>query len=689
MKNLTRFLNLAIILALILSFLVVMAPIGPTLAQSPQGEEPGSSAETAPTAPLEPTAIEAVSRAFSGGPAFDSDWVNLGQNEARTLLHNLGGNVDAYVVDMQYRSRGVDGINLRYYGGADFGIHPAPGHTVNDRVGAYWRSLTATSITVYRRPDDSYAEQVRIRIWIDPFPNYDSGWVTIATNNTSTLAHNLGGNVNDYVVDMQYRSAGSGVNQRYYGGADFGDTITVGSPNDRVGAYWRSLTTSNIIVFRRAEDTYASEVRIRIWVRPRATYDSGWVNINQNQAITLNHNIGGDENDYVVDMLYRTPDVNGVNTRYFGGADFGANPAPGHLVDDRVGAYWRSLNNSSVTIYRRPEDDYAPQVRIRIFRFWDIPSPNYDSGWVDVTTDSAQTLQHNLGGDPNTYLVDTQYRNQTVDGINLRYYGGADFGDTISIGSPNDRVGAYWRSLTNTSIIIYRRPEDTYAEQIRIRIWRTPKPDYDSGWIAKTPGEAATVLNHNLRGNYQSDYFVDFEYRSATDGINQRYYGGADFGALAFGGSSDNTRAGAYWRSLSDQSVSIYRRPDDFYAEQLRLRIWRIAMPDYDSGWVLLNQDQSIELNHNLGDLTDGYMVQMFQWDTVDNGLNQRHLGGADFGNLPPAGYAENDRVGAYWRSLTSDSVTVYRRPEDGFSDYIRLRIWNFNHKLYLPFTRK
>lgn len=690
MKNQIRFTNLAIILVMVLSLPIAFTGSNPVLAQGTGEEEPGNSPKAAPDVILEPTATAAISRAFSGGPAYDSGWVKLSQDEAKTLEHHLGGNANNYVVDMQYRAQNVDGINLRYYGGADFGIHPAPGHGVNDRVGAYWRSLNDTSITVYRRPEDTYAPQVRIRIWVDPAPNYDSGWVSIATNTTSTLAHNLGGNVNDYVVDMQYRSAGSGVNQRYFGGADFGNTISVGSPDDRVGAYWRSLTTTNIIVFRRAEDTYASEVRIRIWLRPRATYDSGWVNINPDQAITLNHNIGGNVDDYLIDMLYRTPDVNGINNRYLGGADFGSNPAPGHLVDDRVGAYWRSLTTTSLTIYRRPEDDYAPQVRIRIFRFWDIPSPDYDSGWVNVALDTAKTLNHNLGGDPNTYLVNTQYRSHTIDGINLRYYGGSDFGNKITLGSPNDRVGAYWRSLTNTSISIYRRPEDTYAEQMRIRIWRTPKPDYDSGWIAKAPGEAATVLNHNLGGNYQSDYFVDFEYRNAGDGINQRYYGGADFGTLAFGGGSENVRTGAYWRSLGGQSVSIYRRPDDVYAEQLRLRIWRISEPDYDSNWVVMNPDQAKELAHNLGGLADSYLVQMFQWDTdVANTLNQRHLGGADFGNLPPAGYAEDDRVGAYWRTLTGDAVTVYRRPEDGFSEFVRLRIWNFTHILYLPLARK
>jgi uncharacterized repeat protein (TIGR01451 family) len=72
------------------------------------------------------------------------------------------------------------------------------------------------------------------------------------------------------------------------------------------------------------------------------------------------------------------------------------------------------------------------------------------------------------------------------------------------------------------------------------------------------------------------------------------------------------------------------------------------------------------------------YLTQVFQWDTVDNGLNQRHYGGADFGSLPPAGYSQDDRVGSYWRSLDESSITVYRRPEDGFTDFMRVRIWNY-----------
>ena len=79
--------------------------------------------------------------------------LELRQTQIAPLTHSLGGAVADYLVDMQYRS-GNSGVNQRYYGGADFGTQPAPGASADDREGAYWRSLSKSSVTVYRRPDD-------------------------------------------------------------------------------------------------------------------------------------------------------------------------------------------------------------------------------------------------------------------------------------------------------------------------------------------------------------------------------------------------------------------------------------------------------------------------------------------------------------------------------------------------------
>ncbi|MCD6555133.1 MAG: hypothetical protein J7M16_14135 [Anaerolineae bacterium] len=654
-----------------------------------QDEAPPLSAEpmAIPAANVSPTAF-----AFSGGPDYDSGWVPLAQDETKTLTHNLGGSdTDDYVVSFVYRTSDSNGVNQRYYGGADFGSHPPGGHSADDRVGAYWRSLTTSSITVYRRAEDTYAEEVRVRIWTDSIaPDYDSGWVSLTAGAAATpLTHSLGGNPDDYVVDMQYKTTGSGVNQRYYGGTDFGSKSFNGTKEDeRMGAYWRSLSSTSITVYRRPDDTYASQVRVRIWVRPNPTYDSGWVSLTAGAAATtLTHGIGGNPDDYIVDMQYKSPG-SGVNQRYYGGNDFGASPPTGMNANDRVGAYWRSLTASSITVYRRPEDIYAPQVRIRIWNFWTPPRPDYDSGWVTVAQNGAKTLNHNLGGSVDDYLVDMQYKS-SGSGINLRYYGGTDFGATSFGGTrEDDRVGAYWRTLTSSSITVYRRPEDVYAPQVRVRIWRMPKPDYDSGWISLTAGAAATTLSHNLGGN-ANNYLVDMQYKNTGNGINQRYYGGADFGSYPPGGHSANDRVGAYWRTLTSSSITVYRRPEDTYAPQVRVRIWRMAKADYESGWQLVTQDQSKTLNHNLGGLSENYLVNMEQYDLSSNGINQRHLGGADFGSNPPAGYSADDRVGAYWRSLSTSSIRIYRRPEDGYADYVRIRIWVTPYESYLPLVTR
>ena len=662
--------------------LVLLAFSTPAWELMAQGSRPESAENRVQSNTIAmPTELSATTSAFSGGPAYDSDWVSLALYEAKTLTHNLGGSVDSYVVDMQYRSSSTDGINQRYYGGADFGASPAPGHSLDDRVGVYWRTLTTTSIVVYRRPEDTYAEQVRIRIWIDAAPNYSSGWTAINQDQTLALTHSLGGTVDDYVVDMQFKSSDvDGVNQRYYGGMDFGTNPTAGhAANDRVGAYWRSLTDTAITLYRRPEDTYAEQIRIRIWVRPKPTYDSGWVLLAQDQSKTLTHGIGGNPDDYCVDMQYHSA-ASGVNQRYYGGADFGTKTTVGN-PDDRVGAYWRTLTSSSIVIYRRPEDTYADQVRIRIFRVWRPTAPDYDSLWFSIGQSESRTLTHGLGGTADDYLVDMQYKS-AESGVNQRYYGGADFGTKTTVGNPDDRVGAYWRTLTTASIVVYRRPEDTYAERIRVRIWKMPEPDYDSGWVAFNLDQAQT-LTHNLGGNYL-DYLVDMQYKSAdVNGVNQRYYGGMDYGANT---SPVNARDGAYWRNLGNSSITVYRRPDDVHAPQIRIRIWRMAVPDFGSGWVALTPDIAQMLTHNLGGQSDNYLVNMIYWDTsAANYANQRHYGGADFGASPPSGYNADDRVGAYWRSLTGSRITVYRRPEDGFAGYIYLRIWITPYRLFLP----
>lgn len=99
-----------------------------------------------------------------------------------------------------------------------------------------------------------------------PAPHYDSGWTTAPGSPTwmQTFFHNLGGDTDDYVVDVQFkdtRPAGSlGIHQAAYGG-DADDIMWGGM----WGAWWCNLTTSQIEVWWGSQDQAVGQVRVRIW----------------------------------------------------------------------------------------------------------------------------------------------------------------------------------------------------------------------------------------------------------------------------------------------------------------------------------------------------------------------------------------------------------------------------------------
>ena len=93
-------------------------------------------------------------------PAYDSGWVPLLQGQVLTCIHNLGGNVDNYVVDLQMKWPAVWGIH-NYGIGQDQVYDEA-----NIYYGVFWKELTTTSIKAQRGGNDQWSEQVRVRIWV-------------------------------------------------------------------------------------------------------------------------------------------------------------------------------------------------------------------------------------------------------------------------------------------------------------------------------------------------------------------------------------------------------------------------------------------------------------------------------------------------------------------------------------------
>jgi len=280
--------------------------------------------------------------------------------------------------------------------------------------------------------------------------SWSSGWVDIATDTATTFIHNLGGNPDDYAVELWFRdtdTGGIGINSFAAGGMEASGNLW--------GAHWQELTDTTIRVVRRKDDIFADQVRVRVWIPDPPVWDSDWVSIATDELRSLTHSVGGNVDDYVVGLWFKdtTPGGIGVNVRCYGGLE-----ADGQ----RQGAAWQNLTNTTIDVLRYPNDDWADQVRVRIF----VPDqPDWDSGWATVATDTARTFSHGLGGNPGLYLVRAWQRDTSQGGIgiNHRFAGGFEAGGSF--------FGTNWENLTDTTINFFRRPNDGVADQVRVRIW--------------------------------------------------------------------------------------------------------------------------------------------------------------------------------------------------------------------------
>ena len=457
-------------LATLLVLIILSLPI-PCLAQT----------APTPTAPVAPAI-------YSPGPdyAFDSGWIHIAPGQPVYLTHNLGGSIDDYVVDLRFTSDD----DLIYFHHHGFG---------GTNGGTYWSNLSTSSIKITSLEASERASyRFRVRIWLDSNANYDSGWVTTGKGVEISRTHGLGGSADDYLVYMEFKDLslpGMGINQAGYGGT----TNSASTSGERIGAYWKNLTTSTIKWVRQEEDDAAHQVRVRIWKAPRPTFDSGWSDFGGAEAKYAFgwHSIGGRVDDYIIDLQFKDTAVNsgtneghGVNQRCYGGCFF--NSQDPDWPGTNQGASWMDLDSKSWSARGSVDDRFADQVRIRIWNTWKPPRPNYDSGWKTATAGDAQVLTHNLGGSADDYLVDLSFKSGGVM-TNQLFYGGKTFGANPPSGySENDGAGAYWKNLTSSSISVQRMPDDLVASQFRARIWKMPKPDYDSGWDSLSPGDSTT-----------------------------------------------------------------------------------------------------------------------------------------------------------------------------------------------------
>ena len=92
-----------------------------------------------------------------GGPrlSYDSGWVYIAPGETMWFDHNVGGNVDNYIVLCDSRPGPVGPISS-----AGFGVD----NNGDSQYGFDWHSLTDETIAIYRGRTDYGAPRLRVRI---------------------------------------------------------------------------------------------------------------------------------------------------------------------------------------------------------------------------------------------------------------------------------------------------------------------------------------------------------------------------------------------------------------------------------------------------------------------------------------------------------------------------------------------
>lgn len=96
-----------------------------------------------------------------------------------------------------------------------------------------------------------------------------------------------------------------------------------------------------------------------------------------------------------------------------------------------------------------------------------FPRPAYDSGWVSIAAVELVTLMHNIGGNPDDYLVDLTFKDEVYGRTNIRI--GSDF--YIGLKGEGRLWGAYWESLDSSIIEVYKGEDDLWLSEVRVRIW--------------------------------------------------------------------------------------------------------------------------------------------------------------------------------------------------------------------------
>lgn len=278
--------------------------------------------------------------------------------------------------------------------------------------------------------------------------------------------------------------------------------------------------------------------------------------------------------------------------------------------------------------------------------------PVFDSGWEElgISPDPISLdFDHNLGGDPEEFLVELTCKDDT-------------FGvyDCSNNGFSPD---AHWYDLNENSVRVYA--STFHADAVRVRIY-DPIPIFDSDWLENAPSNPPLAeditIKHYLLENPR-EYYVDLECRADALGVYD---------------CVDNFfQNNANWYSLTE--IDLVARVSGSLPDEVRIRIFQFEQPTqqnsfyYDSYWHTIGTRPDpipIDFDHKLGGEIDNYHVKL---DCSDDEHGVYNCTDKFWG------FSTN----ALWYDLTQTNARVYVLGGTT-PDKIRLRIWKFD-TIYLP----
>ena len=311
----------------------------------------------------------------------------------------------------------------------------------------------------------------------------------------------------------------------------------------------------------------------------------------------------------------------------------------------------------------------------RTFASGSSVAPTWSSGWETIVPATCSEFDHNLSGDPDHYAVELWFLDTEGDlGMHRYGYGGLE--------EDGKWYGAYWQYLTANTIQVCRGADDDTADLIRVRVWDPPDdPDYASPWTDINPGQTIT-FEHNVNIT-ATELTVGLWFSGTARGIHNFSYGGLADDPDPGPPPGAGRMLGAHWHDLTDNTVQVSRHPHDIDIQQVRVIVVHGAPPDYDSlvdpgDWQSIAHGTNV-FTHNLNWDSNMMLVRGECYSSTLGGIHHWFAGG------------NHDWLyGGQWQgtnlqNVTTNTIEIYRQPDDQICPQARVRIWKRSRQIYLP----